>query len=494
MEYFAEAMKSLMKVLESGKSLTSGTIFKKILVIFATVLSFASCQKIEQTFSAGSSYLYATVEDAYSTKTNMDENKYVRWSEGDQIVAFKKSSLSSRYQVLPSSVGKTFATFELISESSGTAAAWDHNVAYYPYTYFTRATKSSSYYILTVSLPSEQTYASGSFGNESFPMVAVSKTDDLKFLNVLGGIKLQLKGNQRVLSISLHGNDGEKVCGAATIRGYMNGAKPLISMGSTSTESVTLNCGPEGVQLSENKATDFIIALPPTVFSMGFKAVVTDMEGRSYVLSTDKENNISRNKLLVMPEVTLEAKKKLDYVDEYGLNHGKGIRVGESIWAPVNCGYHYADFPYGKLYQWGSKDGKSVDQSDGTLWNTGSANFPVKTKHDPCPSGWRVPTGEELKMLQAYNIEWGTDQSGMNGYWFSDPVYIGTSDGQIFLWASGLVMSNGGSITNRDNYGYYWSSSPYNSTSSLGLFIGSVKSGTANYQRTYGLSVRCVQE
>ena len=40
--------------------------------------------------------------------------------------------------------------------------------------------------------------------------------------------------------------------------------------------------------------------------------------------------------------------KNEDYVDEFGINHGKGVKIGETIWAPVNCGYHQIDFKYGK--------------------------------------------------------------------------------------------------------------------------------------------------
>ena len=38
-----------------------------------------------------------------------------------------------------------------------------------------------------------------------------------------------------------------------------------------------------------------------------------------------------------------------DYVDEWGINHGKGIVIGGVTWAPVNCGYHETDYPYGKM-------------------------------------------------------------------------------------------------------------------------------------------------
>lgn len=53
----------------------------------------------------------------------------------------------------------------------------------------------------------------------------------------------------------------------------------------------------------------------------------------------------------------------IDYINEYGVNHGKGIIIGDIVWAPVNCGYHATDYKYGKLYQWGRKYGQGYDGS-----------------------------------------------------------------------------------------------------------------------------------
>lgn len=55
-----------------------------------------------------------------------------------------------------------------------------------------------------------------------------------------------------------------------------------------------------------------------------------------------------------------------DYVDEYGINHGPGIEIRGTIWAPVNCGFHKEDFKYGKLYQWGRVDGQGYGDAGQT--------------------------------------------------------------------------------------------------------------------------------
>lgn len=57
--------------------------------------------------------------------------------------------------------------------------------------------------------------------------------------------------------------------------------------------------------------------------------------------------------------ITIDA-KVVEYIDEYGINHGPGIEINGTVWAPVNCGYHAEDYQYGKYYQWGRKEGLGI--------------------------------------------------------------------------------------------------------------------------------------
>ena len=609
-------------------------------ILFAAIAASAmivACQKTEENFEQSDAHeLHASIEADGASKTVLDENNNIRWSEGDQIVAFMKTSLGLKYQLKDSYIGETSGYFSKVSSGSsddlGAGMEWDHIVAYYPYAESIKCAKIGDNYAIDVVLPTEQTYEAGSFGGGVWPMVAVSKDNDITFKNVCGGMKLQLKGTQKVVAINLEGKNSEKLSGAATVTAYTDGeTKPAITMASGASTSVTLDCG-SGIQLNQSPATEFIIALPPVLFSKGFTVTVTDDAGNPYTVETDKANTVLRSSLLVMPDFKLDASSgddsggegeeiipvgkvtvsktsltlttRFSYaltakitpfdatdqsivwssdnasvvtvdqsgvlttlssgtavitaeaggvtgkctikviapttreVKEYkvdGISYGKGIVIGDVIWAPVNCGYEPATsdskgYPYGKLYQWGRKYGQGYSASydasvpeimqgpisaingqkdiysntffnvslDWTspykddLWNSGTEDNPVKTEYDPCPEGWRVPTYAELDRLNNGRSSSMTvgDQKGR--YFCGDYTYFDNAP-QVFFPAAGYRDYYDGGADDRGRYGYYWSSRP-NSSGAFGLNISNVDMLSYLYHRAYGYSVRCVQE
>ena len=543
---------------------------KKItLSLTMAALAIASCQKPETDITVSEKESFKASVESFTTptKTSMTEEKTVVWSEDDRLAIFQGSALADEFEISDASVGKSSATFTKVTTSGEDYNAGTElpcNVALYPYAEGLTLTGASfedegtAYAIEGVVLPAEQTYAEGSFANGSFPMAAV--TDDLpdhnlKFKNVLGALKLQLKGTQTVKSIKLTGKNDEILSGAATVTAYANNLTPTITMEESddAAKSVTLDCG-NGVQLTSSAVTDFIIALPPTVFESGFTVTVTYSDGVEDVIETGKENEVKRSTLLTMPEVDLGGESSgntnVDYVDEYGVNHGPGIEIDGVVWAPVNCGYKAATatdkgYPYGKLYQWGRKYGQGYngdlyDLNSSVVGEITDATYPsgdnfvegpvetawgsnetyadkfftilsdqldwsqnpvndlwagengAKTSSDPCPDGWRVPTSDELRDLTANYSQWTTNADGQTGYYFSgDYTYI---DGVscVFFPAAGFRYSNdlaGG----RGSHGVYYSSSTLITyAGNLLFYSGSVNMGYDSI-RARGYSVRCVQ-
>ena len=291
-----------------GKILKLRNMKKSVFAFLAASLCLAACQIEIVDPNLSDDVLSAQIEQKEVTKTVLGESNNVLWSENDQIVAFMKSSFGHKYQIKPSFAGKTYAYFSKISSANGDDLAagmeWDHNVAYYPYSESIECVKSGDNYTLDVVLPAEQTYEENSFGNCTWPMVAVSEDNNITFKNVCGGIKLQLKGTQKVKSITLQGKNNEKLSGAATVTAYTDETPPTIVMDDDASATATLNCG-EGVQLNESMSTEFIISLPPVVFTKGFLVNVV-FDNNIQAIKTDKENEVLRSSLLVMPEVTIE--------------------------------------------------------------------------------------------------------------------------------------------------------------------------------------------
>ena len=288
--------------------------------LLAAIIIGCQTELVTDSFIGDKSAVFDASTEVFvpQTKTLMTADKHVVWSAGDQVAIFQGSTLPDRYEATWSSAGQGNAIFEIVADNStvnGNFSAGTElpcNVAVYPYadglSLAGEVLQEGAVYIITgFSLPDTQTYKTGSFGDGSFPMVAVTKglaDHNLNFKNVLGTMKLQLKGTQTVKSIKVEGKNNEKLSGAATVIAYTDGTKPAITMAQSASTSVTLNCG-SGVPLSESTATEFIIALPPVLFSQGFTVIVTDSEDEIYTVETDKANAVLRSSLLVMPAFKL---------------------------------------------------------------------------------------------------------------------------------------------------------------------------------------------
>lgn len=286
-------------------------------ILMIAVMAAGSCQRVEQLEAAegAGEPIFARIEEEPQSRTALNGNNNVVWSDKDQLTVFNKSSLPLKYQVDEGYEGKNYGGFSPVGSGTSDGSlvsgmALNHIIAYYPYgpdVECYRADSSSptrSYELRGVTVPSEQNYAPESFGKGTFPMVAVSEDSNITFRNICGGMKLHLKGSSNVSGITVEGNDGEPLAGQATVLAYSDGSAPVIIMADEALTSVTLTC-PGGVQLSEDHATAFVLTLPPTEFTKGFTVTVRDTDGRTFTLRTDKPNSVLRSNLLNMPEVVL---------------------------------------------------------------------------------------------------------------------------------------------------------------------------------------------
>ena len=256
------------------------------------------------------------------TKTSMTEDNSIVWTKGDQIAIFQGATVADTYQVKDQCDGTASGIFTLVSDNSEVNGEFSSgmeipaNIAVYPYseglgcssaTVTDGGITATSYTISGFDFPSVQQYQANSFPQESFAMVAVTSSmsdHNLRFRNVNGALKLQLRGKCVVKSIKLEGNDNEKLAGASSITAYPGTTVPSIKFSSEATGVITLDCG-EGVQLDPAVPTIFIISVPPTVFSQGFTVTVVDTEGTEMPVRASVSNEIKRSSILKMPVVTV---------------------------------------------------------------------------------------------------------------------------------------------------------------------------------------------
>ena len=290
----------------------------RILLILALLILAAACQQVEplsETMVAEGPEFTAENEgfDA-QTRTELAYGNSVVWSSGDNIAVFQGSSVADKYIVKNDYVGSKSGAFSIVENGKGTSSAsFQANIAVYPYTDELTCTPViqngavTSYQITGAGIPAVQTYAASTFDGESFLMAALtSSLDDhnLCFKNLCGALRLQLKGTAKIKKIELQGNDGELISGDATVTLYADGSVPSITMADDASTSVTLDCG-DGVQLKEDTPTDFLLTIPPSSFTNGFTAVITDIHGGMTKLTTSVSNTVRRSYIHTMPELSV---------------------------------------------------------------------------------------------------------------------------------------------------------------------------------------------
>ncbi|MCQ2170953.1 MAG: hypothetical protein MJY48_05280 [Bacteroidales bacterium] len=400
-------------------------------------------------------------------------------------------------------------------------------------------------------LPSIQTYIVGGL---NAPMYAASVMESLAFKNICAIIALSVKSSDIHNIKKIRVSSGNcAMCGSFSI--VEN--KAVLDTPNAITNKIILDCGSKGVSPTK-EGTVFYIAIPAQTYKNLIIELSEDGSKYSKAMGTKANSDIT-----VAANTVYKFNFEQHYV-ENGISYGKGIPIEASsttiVWAPVNCGYSATDYKYGRLYQWGRKygqgyrgddddfpdkpggqqksvyledyqnrlknhpDGNSYNgkfywyqynwyggSGDSKLWNTASgANsayeiekvVPTKSQYDPCPTGWRVPTYYEMNALLSLTHSWVTEKDFVAGI-TSGPAnggIFGSSPNQVFLPAAGRHSDYYDQCEERNEEGYYWTSSVPNSGGSFYqesarlLRLNSSHFKMSYNTRSLGHSIRCVRE
>ncbi len=452
---------------------------------------------------------YATIEQPSETetKTYADDLFRVLWHADDRITIFNKYTYNQQYAFL-GETGDNAGGFSKVGDDDFvTGNDLSDIYAVYPYQ---KGTKISNDGVITVSLPAEQTWADGSFGPGSNTMISATSDNKLKFRNTGSILVFKLYGsNVQVSTITLQGNNSERIAGKATVTMPVGGT-PSVAMQSDATQSITLNCAtPVTIGTSAGSYTEFWFVVPPTDFTRGFTITVTCADGGTFEKSTEKSVSLARNHIYRMAPIEVVPQKPAA-VPEY-------VDLGLSAkWATFNLGATKPE-EYGDYFAWGETEPKT-DYSWATYkFELGSGNNGPFSKYvnnlgygtvdhkvvlDPCDDAahaiwggaWRIPTDDEWTELRE-NCTW-TWTDNYNGTGVAGDIVTsnkpGYSNKSIFFAAAGCRQ--GTKLNSVGSYGAYWSSSLYLASPDISyrLYFNYSRVSRSNYGRHFGFSVRPV--
>ena len=253
-------------------------------------------------------------EESAESRTYIEEDAetsrlYLRWTKGDEISIFRGTTLNQRF-LFKGETGDNSGSFKLVPSDdfvSSNDLDESRNYAFYPYDENNRISEKGK---LTVTLPATQTYAENTFAPGANAMIALTEHTgdvDLKFKNIGGYFKFKFYGDdQTIKSVTLKGNNGEKLAGKAGVV-CQYGDAPIVTMAEGATETLTLNCG-AGIKVGATKeeATEFWFVLPPTKFTKGFTITVTDTDDGTFTKTTEKVFEIKRNTIKPISAMKVE--------------------------------------------------------------------------------------------------------------------------------------------------------------------------------------------
>lgn len=298
---------------------------------------------------------HARVSTFPDTKVYTDGVNKLYWNADDRISIFRSSTNEEfRYK---GSTGADVGTFEKVAgQEPSTPYARCYSI--YPYN---ANTTSNGDGVFTIQFPSVQHYKENSFGVGDLSMAAITRSvddEELCFSNLCGCLVVKIYGGFKVSSITLKGNNNERIAGDAQLS-FNADDEPMIEMSESSSTQITLYCGEDGISTpkSSSEYECFWITLPPVTFSNGFTLEITGPTGTKMTKKTNKSINIRSNH--VKPMASCLFAPAIDKINGSDILYGHNLAglisdssTGAGIaGVPVTDGYSYCVTDENGVYQ-----------------------------------------------------------------------------------------------------------------------------------------------
>lgn len=249
----------------------------------------------------------ATTSEVIKSRAHLENKNIAVWDPSDQISIFSNTQPTP---IVYSYIGPKNEGTEFANQTEEITG--DTFYAFYPYCDGeTEVNGSTISYTLEASDIYYQKYAEVPTLH-TFPMVAKSNTNQFRFLQTCGVIKLKVKGSLELQNIQLEGNNGEILAGKGTIDIASDAPTFSISSNSEDIKKTHTKKFSFPVPLSKETVTTFCFLVPVQTFSKGLKFV---MEGY-YPESNGGQRHIKLTKETQLPvDVTRATIKTFTAID-----------------------------------------------------------------------------------------------------------------------------------------------------------------------------------
>ncbi len=236
------------------------------------------------------------------TKTYLEDDRYVRWEHGDNIMIN-----NDVYLVKVDPEDPTVAYVDSVTVADTYTAFYNRYLYYF----------GDEGLLLTI--PEYQTYKEGSFDTYMNAMVAYGTSTDLYFYNAASLLKLGIMGDGNdvtITSLAVSSNGGEPIAGSYFVSyeqlsdlenfdgmEYVPEFSQMGSVNPTYVQNyVNVSFGEEGLKLSATEPQYVYVVVPPQTYAEGITVTMCDSEGRICMKSTDRSITAKRSTITPMAD------------------------------------------------------------------------------------------------------------------------------------------------------------------------------------------------
>lgn len=364
------------------------------------------------------------------TKTYLGEKQDgkfpILWSEGDCIAVNGTTSEA----LAKEDAGSKETTFTL------EGVHLPPYIAIYPATAAVSADK--------VKFASEQTTSEGCYDPAAALMAAYSKKEtSLNFNHLCAYLKINVNYpsncTRRATKATFSGNGGEILSGEAELSFSEDGI-PSTSALTSGEKSVKINLSAEGATADgADAAQSFLIALPPTTFSKGFKIEFSDAKGTFLKAETSSNVPLTKGVVLNAPELNFSylegGNSDLEEVEPGQLTivWDKPVAI-ETVSSSYGRAHRLNDGRLMVCYTSGSSAKIKFSSDNGKTWSKAAATVQTKSEE------FRMANNEFVQLSSSNphhpgRIIYAINERNLKGDIFPFHISVCTSDDNGAKWS-----------------------------------------------------------